>query len=228
VLELAGIRDNAIDVLLVGLDANSPEGGFRRVLSVEKALHPDTLLAYALNGEPLPKDNGFPVRALVPGWIGSTSIKWLGRIVVCTEKIWTRNNTKSYVLIGDDYTPEGEALGQVITTQSIKSALSLPWPAAVRAGTQRLQGYAHSPTGAIDKVEWSDDNGATWHKTVLVSPQIQYSWVRFEFLWEAKPGEYTIRTRATDAAGNTQPDLVPFNTEGYLFNQPLPHPIIVT
>jgi len=227
VLELAGIQAGAVDVLLIGLDDKSPEGGFRRVLPVEKALDPDTLLAYSMNGEPLPKDHGYPLRAIIPGWVGSSSIKWLGKIVVSSQKIWTRNNTTAYVLTGEEYAPEGEAPGRVITTQTVKSALSLPWPATLTAGSQRLQGYAHSPVGAIAKVEWSDDNGLTWRKAALVSPQIQYSWVRFEFCWEAKAGKHTILTRATDAAGNVQPDHAPYNAEGYLFNQPLPHPITV-
>ena len=85
VLTLAGIRDNAHSVLLVGMDVESPEEGFRYRLPVEKAMHPDTLLAYGLNGETLPRDHGFPVRALVPGWVGSASIKWLGRIVVSSN-----------------------------------------------------------------------------------------------------------------------------------------------
>ena len=135
VLNLAGIREDAASVLLVGLDTESPEGGFRRAIPVEKAMHPDTLLAYALNGEPLPRDHGYPVRALVPGWVGSTSIKWLGKIIVSTDQQWTRNNTTSYVLIGDDYPPEGQAQGQVANFQTVKSALALPWPAELPAGT---------------------------------------------------------------------------------------------
>ncbi|MCY3577861.1 MAG: molybdopterin-dependent oxidoreductase, partial [bacterium] len=129
VLTLAGLADDAVSVLLVGLDEDSPEGGFQRVLPLEKALDPDTILAYEMNGEPLPRDHGFPLRAIVPGWVGSSQIKWLGRIVVSADPQWTRNNTTSYVLIGDDYSPEGEALGQVVTEQNIKSALALPWPA---------------------------------------------------------------------------------------------------
>lgn len=227
VLQLAGIKSNAVDVLLVGLDEASPEGGLRRALPVKKALDPDTLLAYALNGETLPKDHGFPVRALVPGWVGSSSIKWLGQLVVSSKKLWTRNNTEAYVLVGADYPPEGEAQGKVITTQVIKSALALPWPATLTAGTHRLHGFAHSPTGPIKKVEWSSDEGKSWKAATVLGPQIQYSWARFEFLWEAKKGEHTILTRATDAAGNTQPDNVPFNKQGYLFNQPVPHSITV-
>ena len=227
VLELAGIRDDAVSVLLMGLDAESPEGGFRRVISIDKAMHPDTLLAYSLNGELLPRDHGFPVRALVPGWVGSTSIKWLGRIVVSSEQQWTRNNTSSYVLIGDDYPSEGGAQGRVANTQTIKSALALPWPAELSTGQHRIHGYAHSPHGAIAKVEWSWDGGATWSEAELPGPQPQSSWARFELSWEASHGDHTIMTRATDSQGNTQPESVPFNEKGYLFNQPLPHPIRV-
>ncbi len=228
VLTLAGIRDSAASVLLVGLDDESPEEGFRYVLPAEKAMHPDTLLAYTLNGETLPSDHGFPLRALVPGWVGSANIKWLGRIVVSSEMVWTRNNTTSYVLMGDDYPPEGESSGVPVTTQVIKSALALPWPAELAAGRQRIYGYAHSPAGPISRVEWSADSGRTWSAAELSSHQSELSWTRFEFVWDAGPGERTIMTRATDAAGNTQPDSVPFNEKGYLFNQPLPHPIRVT
>ena len=162
VLTLAGIREDAVSVMLVGLDTEAPEGGFRFVLPVEKAMHPDTLLAYALNGEALPRDHGFPIRALVPGWVGSANIKWLGRIMVSTEQLWTRNNTTSYTLIGDAYPPVGESDGQPVTEQSIKSALALPWPADLSAGRQRIHGYAQSPHGPIARVEWSVDEGRTW------------------------------------------------------------------
>ena len=227
VLTLAGIKNNAASVLLIGLDTESPEQGFRRVIPAEKAMHPDTLLAYTMNGEPLPRDHGFPVRALVPGWVGSSSIKWLGRIVVSSGQQWTRNNTTSYVLIGDDYPPEGEAQGKVAETQSIKSALALPWPAELSSGLHRIHGYAHSPHGPIVRVQWSADGGAAWSDAELPGPQPQYSWARFEFAWDAEQGERVIMTRATDAASNTQPDRVPFNEKGYLFNQPVPHPIRV-
>ena len=227
VLGMAGIRDRATSVLLVGLDTESPEGGFRRVIPMDKAMHPDTMLAYAMNGEELPREHGFPLRALVPGWVGSSSIKWLGRIVVSTEEQWTRNNTTSYVLIGDEYPPEGEAEGKVAREQTIKSALALPWPATLPAGQHRIHGYAHSPRGAIARVEWSDDSGHSWQKASLTGQQGEYSWARFEFLWDASPGEHAVMTRATDEAGNAQPDRVPFNEKGYLFNQPLPHSIAV-
>jgi DMSO/TMAO reductase YedYZ molybdopterin-dependent catalytic subunit len=227
VLAAAGVREDAVGVLLIGGDTESPEQGFRRVLPIEKARHPDTLLAYALNGEALPRDHGYPLRALVPGWVGSSSIKWLSRIVVSAAPLWTRNNTTSYVLIGDDYPPDGEALGTVVTEQSIKSALALPWPATLDAGSHRIRGYAQSPHGPITRVEWSDDGGRTWRDAAVLDPQPQYSWARFEFTWEAPRGEHVVMTRATDASGASQPDDVPFNQKGYLFNRPLPHPVIV-
>ena len=226
VLTRAGITEEAASVLLIGLDEESPEGGFRRAMSVEKAMHPDTLLAYAMNGETLPKDHGYPLRAVVPGWVGSSWIKWIGRIVVSSQPLWTRNNTTSYVLIGEDYPPEGQADGVVVTAQTVKSALALPWPAELPASRQRVHGYAHSPS-SVSRVEWSADSGSTWNEADLHGPQVQYSWMRFEFTWSPAPGEYTLMTRATDTAGNTQPDTVPFNKKGYLFNQPLPHPVRV-
>ena len=228
VLTLAGVTDDAVSVLLIGLDPESPEGGFRRVMPIEQAIHPDTLLAHRMNGERLPTDHGFPLRVIVPGWVGSSQIKWLGRIVVSGQPQWTRNNTTSYVLIGDEYEAEDEAQGQVVTLQSIKSALALPWPVRLSANRHQLEGFAHSPHADISHVEWSDDGGATWHRAVMIDRQVDYGWVRFHFEWEATVGEHTIMTRATDVAGNTQPDSVPFNEKGYLFNQPLPHPIQVT
>ena len=226
ILARAGVSQDATSVLLIGLDEESPEGGFRRAMPVEKAMRSDTLLAYGMNGDALPRDHGFPLRAVVPGWVGSSWIKWLGRIVVSSEPVWTRNNTTSYVLIGDDYPPEGRADGVVATEQNVKSALALPWPAELSSGRHRIHGYAHSPNPIV-KVEWSDDAGATWNGADLQAPLGRYSWTRFEFSWAPAPGDYTVMTRATDADGDTQPDDIPFNRKGYLFNQPLPHPVRV-
>jgi len=227
VLMATGIQPSAVSVLLVGLDTEAPEGGFRRALPTQKAVHPDTLLAYGMNGEELPEDHGFPLRAVVPGWVGSSSIKWLGHIVVSSEQVWTRNNTTSYVLIGEDYAREGRADGQVVSTGVINSALALGWPAELPVGSHRLGGYAHSPEGRVRGVEWSPDSGATWFDADVEAPPSRYSWTAFSFTWEADRGEHTLMTRATDEAGNTQPDMVPFNAKGYLFNQPLPHPVRV-
>lgn len=80
VLREAGVSDDAVSVMLIGMDVDSPEAGFRRVIPVAKAMDPDTLLVHGMNGATLPRDHGYPLRALVPGWVGSTSIKWLGSV----------------------------------------------------------------------------------------------------------------------------------------------------
>ena len=269
VLELAGLKDNAVDVLLIGLDEDAPEGGFRRAIPLDVALDENTLLAFEMNGEPLPPDHGFPVRAIVPGWVGSNSIKWLGYVEVLSDRAWTRNTTTSYVLIGDPWpAPEGApegATGAPVSHQTVKSALALPvgWepvaegqpprPARLEAGARRIVGFA-SPGGGFDwgtpdmagrlpapvwgkkplpqivRVEWRVDDG-DWQEATLIDEPTPGNWVRFEFEWEAAPGTYTLYTRATaqDADGNvyTQPEAVPFNGKGYLFNQILPHPVEV-
>ncbi len=227
VLRRAGVSGDAAFVQMIGLDTDAPEGGFRRPVTIEKALDPDTILAYRMNGEDLPRDHGYPVRAIVPGWVGSNQVKWLGRIEALTEPVWSRNVTSSYVLIGDAYPKEGEAEGKVITEQSIKSVLILPWPAALTPGVHTIRGYAYSPNGPIESVVWSDDGGGTWREARLIDPPMRYAWRRFEFEWMAEAGARTLITRATDAAGATQPGSVPFNEKGYLYNVPLAHPITV-
>ena len=151
------------------------------------------------------------MRTSVPGWVGSSSIKWLGRIQGSTEPLWTRNNSTSYMLIGDEF-PRGQSSRAAVTTQTIKSALALSWPADLSAGPHQIYGYAQSPRGLIEKVEWSMDGGAIWRVAASVEPQFQYSWGRFLIDLELRPGMYTILTRATDAAGNTQPS-PPFQRE---------------
>ena len=120
VLALAGVRDTAIDVDVIGLD----DGAFSRAMPIDRALDATTLVALRMNGEPLPADHGYPTRTVVPDWVGSTSVKWIGEIRVTSEKVWSKNNTTSYVLIGDDW-PAAEyapADGGPITTGVVKSA----------------------------------------------------------------------------------------------------------
>ncbi len=225
VLELAGVRPEAVDVNLVGLDSS----GFERAMPLAKALDPDTLIALRMNGEPLPPDHGFPARSVVPGWSGSNSIKWLGRIQVSTERVWNRNNTSSYVLIGDEWPAEdyAPAQGKVINELVVKSALALPRPARLAPGSHAIHGFAHAPDGPVAAVEWSPDGGATWLEATIVEPILPLAWQRFEFDWEATAGSHTLVTRATDAAGNTQPAEPLMNEKGYLLNVPLPHPVQV-
>lgn len=226
-LEMAELDPATIEVNAKGLDQEAPEGGINRPIPIEKALDPNTLVAYHMNGEPLPLDNGYPLRLLVPGWVGTNSIKWLGEITASKEAFKVDRNTNHYVFIGPEWEPDGDVLGEVITTQNIKSSLALAWNAVLPGGKTIVRGNARSPLAPIAKVEWSDDNGATWQEATLIPPNLQYSWCRFEFEWTAMVGEQALMTRATDEVGNSQPMEQPFNAEGYLFNRVFAHPVTV-
>ena len=218
VLERAGVQANAVDVLLEGLDGPK----VNRPIPIEKALDSNTILAYSMNGEAIPPDHGFPVRALTPGWVGINNIKWIGRIQVENRRILVTTNTTTYILDGPDY-PEKPP----VTLQSMKSAIALPWPAALPVGARTIRGFAWSPRGKIAKVEYSLDGGKTWALATLHEPNQLYAWVRWSFPWEAKPGSYTITTRATDEKWNTQPDKILWNRLGYLYNAVVGHPVKV-
>ena len=226
VLALAGVRGGAVDVNVIGLD----EAAWARPMPLAKALDPDTILALTMNGEPLPADHGFPVRVVVPGWVGSSSVKWVGRIEIATEKVWVRSNTTSYVLVGEEWPADryAPADGAPITTGAVKSAIALPHPARLSPGLQRLRGFAYSPRGAVVGVGWSLNDGPWQPARLIGTPEaLPHAWARFEFEWDAQPGGHVIRTRATDAAGDTQPLEAVHNEKGYLLNVALPHPVEV-
>jgi DMSO/TMAO reductase YedYZ molybdopterin-dependent catalytic subunit len=218
VLDLAGVKSNALDVMLEGLD----EQKVARPMPLEIARRPETLLAYALNGGDLPPDNGYPLRGIVPGWIGTNSIKWVGRIVVSSEPIKVKWNTTSYAMHGPDW-PDDPAL----SWQPIKSTVALNWEARLKAGQQVIRGFAWSPHGLIERVECSLDGGASWKPARIVPPNQRLAWVRWELDWDAAPGDYTIMTRAIDDQGNRQPDSVKWNSLGYLYNAVVAHPVKV-
>ena len=218
VLDRAGVKPGAVDVLLEGLD----EGRFNRPIPIDVARQSTTILAYAMNGADIPPDHGYPVRAIVPGWMGGSSIKWVGRIVVSDQTIRVKTNTESYVLDGPDY-PDKPPL----TVQPIKSVVALPWEATLPPGPQMVRGFAWSPHGRIAAVEYSLDGNGSWSEARLIEPNVPLAWVRWEFAWDPAPGRHTITTRAVDEQGNRQPDTIPWNRLGYLYNAVVPHPVQV-
>ncbi len=224
VLDRAGLKPTAVDVMPQGLD----DLKVRRPMPAAKALAEDTLLVYAMNGQPLPPDHGFPVRVLTPGWIGIANIKWVGRIEVSEQPLFATWNTDSYVMIGPGFQPSPPAKGPILSSQSLKSALELPWGGDLPAGRRLVRGRSWSPFGKITKVEYSLDRGGSWQPARLREPNIAAAWVRWDFEWEARPGKAGIRVRAMDEKGNTQPDQVPFNEQGYLYNAVVEHPVAVT
>lgn len=228
VLDRAGIRRDAVDVMPQGLDNNVVTNGVdsgkvRRPLPVSKALD-DVLLAYEMNGKPLPPDHGHPVRLVVPGWVGVANIKWVGQIEVSRRPLFSPWNTTQYTLTGPSYPNP-----PVVTNQEVKSAFELPWNASIAPGSHRLTGRSWSGHAPIKRVEISTDGGSSWKPARLRGPNLPNAWVRWEFPWQpTRAGSYTVEARATDLSGRTQPFTVPFNTGGYLFWAVVKHPVTVT
>ncbi len=220
VLERAGMRADAVDVMPTGLDDpyvadGIDHGRVRRPLPVGKALD-DVLLAYEMDGEELPPDHGYPVRLVVPGWIGIASVKWVGSIEVSTCRLWSPWNTKWY--------PKS------FSEQVTKSAFELPWGGSVPLGRRRtLHGRSWSPRGPIRRVDVSTDGGASWHRAHLHGPNRPSGWARWTLPWTPRRrGRTELLARATDAAGRRQPDRVPFNADGYMFWAVARHPVEVS
>jgi DMSO/TMAO reductase YedYZ molybdopterin-dependent catalytic subunit len=229
VLRRAGLSRRAVDVMPRGLDAEYVTadgmnlGHVRRPLPLSKALD-DVLLAYEMNGEPLAPDHGYPVRVVAPSWIGIASIKWVGDIEVAAQPLYSPWNTDFYRLFGDPY-PEGGS--PPLTRQTLKSAFELPWDADLPAGTeQRLTGRSWSGAGGIVRVDVSTDGGSSWRRARLHDAPQRASWVRWSIDWRpAAPGPYTLLARATDTTGRTQPEATVPNTQGYLFDAVVRHPV---
>lgn len=224
VLELAGLKPTAVDVEPQGLDPEvGTSGHVRRAIPIEKALD-DVLLVYELNGKPLPPDHGFPVRVLVPGWVGISNIKWVGNITVSETPLASAWNTTQYRLFGPNYVDQ-----PLVTSQVVKSAFELPFPASLPRGWHLLQGRSWSPFGAIRKVEVSVDGGRRWWPAII-NPlaNLPQAWAQWTFFWPAAPGSYKLKARATDTKGNVQPISVPNNDLGYLFGAIVDHPVTIT
>lgn len=222
-LERTGVARDAKDVMFVGLD--HPE--ISRSIPIEKARQDDTLLVLKMNGEPLPPDHGFPARVLVSGWAGIASVKWLGRVIVSKRTLHSIHNTKEYVLAGPAYPPEPPALGPVITSMPVVSMLDRDWPAQFESGAHLIRGRAFAGEGRVWQVEYSIDE-EHWKNAELIPPIIDGAWVLWQFEREFSVGEHQIRVRATDDRGRTQPESVPWNERGYLFNAIVAHPVSVT
>ena len=235
ILERAGVKQTAVDVMASGLDlAVGSNGHVRKPISVEKAFEDDTLVVVAMNGQTLPEDHGFPIRLLVPGWGGINSTKWVGSIEVSETPLYSLWNTTTYVL------ENGPAAGcspglypcppPVVREQTMKSAFELAWPkdgvpASIPVG-RAITGRAWSPQHKIEKVEVSVDGGL-YHEAVLSKQNVPQAWARFRIELPLTPGTHTLRSRATDKKGNVQPETAVCNRQGYLYNAVVRHDITV-
>ncbi|MBI1893331.1 MAG: sulfite oxidase [Candidatus Rokubacteria bacterium] len=226
VLEQAGIKASAREVVLEGTDRGKApfapaEANFAKSLPLEKALHPDTLLVYEMNGAPLPREHGGPVRALVPGWYGTYNVKWLARIEVLDRSFDGAFMTRNWrVRRRHDGHLREEAVSQV----AVKSLIVSPQSGQkLAAGAHRITGAAWSGGKDITSVQVSTDGGKSWQFARLLEPHATYAWRLWEFPWQATaPGEHTLMARATDTSGAAQPFAYDLDLNGFAVNQVQP------
>ena len=224
-LDRAELKDSAVEVSFEGADHGTEEEDgvefdltYRRSLPMEKALHPDTLLAYEMNGELLTADHGFPLRLVVPGWYAMASVKWLTQINVMDRPFDGFFQQRRYVMINEG---REESLDRrPVTALKVKSLITSPRHGEViRPGTCTIRGFAWSGEGEVKEVEISPDGGRNWQNATLLGESDPNTWRQWEFTWQAShPGHYIIMARATDSAGNTQPSTIPWNFRGYANN----------
>ncbi|HEY1679599.1 MAG TPA: sulfite oxidase [Candidatus Sulfotelmatobacter sp.] len=223
VLQRAGIKPSGKHVMFHGLDeVPGKVPPFIRSIPIEKALDADTLIATHMNGSPLTRHHGFPARALVPGWIGAASCKWLAEIKILDAEFVGNFMSAGYRLPNAPVKP-GEAVKpedtHPVTALTVKSVIAGPSDGAgVKAGKVLIQGAAWAGEADIVKVEISTDGGANWNRAALGQDHAHYAWRIWHYDFKAKPGAYSIRSRATDSQGRTQPETPVWNPSGYLNN----------
>ncbi|MGA9159903.1 MAG: sulfite oxidase [Actinomycetota bacterium] len=220
ILEDAGIEDGAVELVFRGAD-HGIQGGveqdYERSLTIEDAMRDEVLLAYAMNAAPLPPQHGFPLRLVVPGWYGMTSVKWLTGITAVSERF------RGFQMDAYRFRQRPDEEGEPVTRMNPRSLLEPPgFPdfltrtRFVDVGRHVLQGRAWSGWGPIERVEVSTDGGATWADAALGEPASLFAWTPWSFEWDAGAlGLFELCPRATDAAGNTQPLEQPWNLHGF-------------
>jgi DMSO/TMAO reductase YedYZ molybdopterin-dependent catalytic subunit len=207
-LKRAGLGSGVKHVRLVGADRGI-EGSqtripFARSIPLEKALHPDTLVAFRMNGAPLPAEHGYPWRAIVPGWYGMDSVKWLEEIEALERADASYFVTHRYVAI------RLETIGSAqspVTQMRVKSLIVEPREGAIATpGLVTIRGAAWAGENRVTQAEVSTDGGKSWAAAALDKDVRPYSWVMWNYPWEVRtPGVYVVVVRATDDQGNTQP-----------------------
>jgi DMSO/TMAO reductase YedYZ molybdopterin-dependent catalytic subunit len=186
---------------------------FERSLTLAHATDPEAeiLIAYEMNGEPLNPDHGAPFRLIVPHWFGVASVKWLKHIDVLTEPYTGEFETGHYMYEWPDRPHEP------VTVMRVRARITDPAPGTtIPAGTYTVRGKAWSGTGPVTHVHVSLTGEGDWHEAQLEPPKGPYQWQDWSFPWEATDrGRHSVRARATDAAGNVQPEVPPWNRLGY-------------
>jgi DMSO/TMAO reductase YedYZ molybdopterin-dependent catalytic subunit len=186
---------------------------FIRSIPLEKAMD-STLLAYEMNGEPLPLKHGFPLRALALGWTGANCVKWLRTITVLDQPFAGFFMDKVYRVL---QTGQDRTTGEVVTGLQLKSIITQPVKGeTIPVGAVTVLGAAYAGEQDVASVEVSVDGGGTWSPATFIGPHEPFSWRQWQFVWEPEqPGDYTIMARATDADGRRQPMNAQWNILGY-------------
>lgn len=224
VLRRAGVKATGKHVAFNGLD--EPPGNvphFIRSIPIEKAMDSDTLLATTMNGAPLKMEHGFPVRAVVPGWLGAASVKWLIEIKVLDREFEGNFMKPGYRFPTRAVPPGGEISPDETATIKglpVKSIIARPADGSYhKPGTIRITGAAWASEEDVTRVEISTDEGNTWKPAELGHDKAKYAWRLWEHAWKPPaPGAYVVMSRATDSAGRTQPSQPAWNPSGYLWN----------
>ena len=225
VLQRAGIQESAVAAVFEGADRGTEEEdgvafelSYRRSLPIAKALDENTLLAYEMNGQPLTADHGFPLRLVVPSWYGMASVKWLTRINLTYQEFDGFFQQRRYIMIneGQEDTLEREPVAQL----RVKSLIVSPRHGEVINGpSYAIRGFAWTGAGEVSGVEVSADGGRTWQAASLLGDPVTHAWREWRLDWQTPaPGHYVLKSRATDTAGNSQPDAIPWNFRGYANN----------
>ena len=217
VLRLARPKATARHVVPDGNDAPpTPQApDFIRSHPISKAMEPHTMIALEMNGQPAPHLHGGPARLLVPGWVGSASIKWLTRLTLADQEWGGPFMARSY------RSPRVDDPNQTYSLQSVecKSIVVAPSDGAqLTAGPQTVTGFAWAGEGTVVAVDVSTDGGQTWKAASLVGPEHRYAWRRWELAWTAAPGAHTLMARASDSLGRHQPAGRPRDPQGYRWN----------
>lgn len=228
VLKAAGVRENAVYTGHYGADGHLSGDPDKRPISrgvpIDKAMDPNCLIAFAMNGEPIHPMNGAPLRTVCPGWPGSTSQKWLTRIQVRdvvhdgAKMTGTSYRVPAYNVAPGADVPEEDWV--IIESMPVKSLITFPESgAAIEGGATELRGHAWAGDAAVAGVDVSIDFGATWQPAELDAPANPYAWQNFRAdLSFPAPGYYEVWARATDDQGSSQPFAINWNGKGYLNN----------
>jgi sulfane dehydrogenase subunit SoxC len=224
-LDEAGVTDAAVDIVFEGLDRGidgGEEQAYARSLRVDDPALDDAVLAYDMNGSPLPPQHGFPLRLVVPGWYGMTNVKWLTRIVVANRPFDGYQQARAYRFRRDEDDP-----GTPITRMLPRALLAPPGipefltrERTVPFRVCTIEGRAWSGYTPVERVEFSSDGGATWTDVTLDDDLgSAWAWRRWTAIWDPRaPGRYVLCCRATDGAGNVQPLEPTWNVGGYANN----------